>query len=234
MMRRTLILVLLAVMGLSLVAFAAPKIASDTLSYNFGTVLEGTVVTHTFVLTNSGNSALSITGVHTSCGCTTAALTKSTLAPGESVGLTVHFNTAHYQGQVQKTVYVQSNDPSTPQMTLTLAGTVTKLQSYQIAAGDLNDLFYLLVDLRSPDQYAASHLMGAINIPDAQLSSWLDRLPKESLIILYDQDGSLSDKAAQMMNSKGFPAAKSLAGGLKGWMIAYGNKYIIASEKASS
>lgn len=233
-MRRSLILVLLGVMSVSLVAIAAPKIASDTLSYNFGTVLEGTVVTHTFALSNSGDSALSITGVHTSCGCTTAALAKSTLAPGESVGLTVHFNTANYQGQVQKTVYVQSNDPTTPQLTLTITGTVTKLQPYQIAAGDLNDLFYLLVDLRSPDQYAASHLMGAINIPDAQLSSWLDRLPKESLIILYDQDGTLSDTAAQLMNSKGFPAAKSLAGGLNGWIAAYGSKYIISAEKTSS
>ncbi len=230
-MRRTLILALLAVASLGLVTLAAPKIASDTLSYDFGTVLEGTVVSHTFVLTNSGDAPLTVSGVTTSCGCTTAALAKSTLAPGESVDLTVHFNSAHYQGQVQKTVYVRSDDPATPQLTLSLSGTVTALQPYQISAGDLSDLFYLLIDLRSPDDYAASHLMGAINIPDAQLPDRLGQLPKESLIILYDQDGSLSDKAAQMMNSNGFPAAKSLAGGFAGWVSAYGDKYVVSSDK---
>jgi len=230
-MQKTLILAALAVVSLGLVALGAPKIATDTLTYDFGTVLEGTVVSHTFVLTNSGDAALSISGVQTTCGCTTAALAKSTLAPGESVDLTVHFNTAHYQGQVQKTVYVRSNDPATPQLTLSLSGTVSKLEPYQISAGDLNDLFYLLIDLRSPDDYAASHLMGAINIPDEQLASWLDRLPKESLIILYGADGSLSDKAAQMMNGKGFPAAKSLAGGFAAWQAAYGDKYVMSSDK---
>lgn len=229
-MRKTLILAVLTVVGLGLVALGAPKISSDTMSYDFGTVLEGTVVSHTFVLTNSGDTALSISGVQTTCGCTTAALAKSTLAPGESVDLTVHFNTAHYQGQVQKTVYVRSDDPASPQLTLSLAGTVTKLQSYQISAGDLSDLFYLLIDLRSADAYTAAHLMGAISIPNDQLAGWLDRLPKESLIILYDADGSLADQAAQMMTGKGFPAAKSLAGGFQGWKTAYGDKYVVSSE----
>jgi len=229
-MRKTLILALLAVVGLGLVALGAPKISSDTMSYDFGTVLEGTVVSHTFVLTNSGDTALSISGVQTTCGCTTAALAKSTLAPGESVDLTVHFNTAHYQGQVQKTVYVRSDDPATPQLTLSLAGTVTKLQPYQVSAGDLSDLYYLLIDLRGADAYAAAHLMGAISIPNDQLAGWLDRLPKESLIILYDADGSLADQAAQMMNGEGFPAAKSLAGGFQGWKAAYGDKYVVSSE----
>jgi rhodanese-related sulfurtransferase len=46
------------------------------------------------------------------------------------------------------------------------------------------------------------------------------------LIILYDEDGTLSDKAAQMLNETGFPEAKSLLGGLNEWTRQFKDKFI--------
>lgn len=229
-MKRTLVVALFILVGLGLAALGAPKISVDQTHYDFGEVVAGIAITHTFVLTDAGDQPLIINRVWTSCGCTTTALSKTTLAPGESVDLTVTFNSTGYTGKVGKTITVESNDPVTPQLTLVITGTVKRGEPYNISAADLNYLFYVLIDLRSPKEYAASHLLGALNIPYDTLDTWLDKLPKGVLIILYDDDGSLSDKAAQMMNKAGFPQAKSLLGGLNEWMRIYKNRFVFTAK----
>jgi len=222
-------LVLLVVLS-GVGAFAAPQITVDEAVYQFGAVLEGAMVTHTFVLTNAGDETLVITNVSTTCGCTTADLVKKTLTSGESVNLDVRFDSVGYGGQtITKLITVNSNDPVQPQFVLRIQGTVNKKQQYNIASGDLIYLFFLLIDLRAPEAYAASHMLGAISIPYDELNDWTDRLPTGVLIILYDQDGKLSDEAAQMLNKNGFPEAKSLLGGLNEWTRTYKDKFIFTA-----
>jgi len=229
-MKRILLFAALLAMGIGAMGFAAPKISVDHAVYDFGEVIAGMTVTHTFVLTNAGDAPLVISRVWTSCGCTTTALPKTTIAPGESVDLTVTFNSTGYRGKVGKSIYIKSNDPVTPRLTLVMTGTVKRGAPYNISAADLNYLFYILIDLREPSDYAKMHLLGAINIPYEQLSDWVDKLPKGVLIILYDQDGSLSDEAAQTLNAVGFPQAKSLLGGLNEWMRIYKDRFIFTAE----
>ncbi len=225
-MRKIGLVTLFIVLGLGMAVWAGPKISVDASVYNFGEVLEGIAVVHTFVLQNVGDEPLKIGDIQVSCGCTTTSLAKSTLEPGESVDLEVTFDTAGFGGKMVKNIYVESNDPTTPKFVLQLVGTVRRPQRYNIAVSDLNYLFYLLIDLRTPEEYAASHLLGAINIPYGELDDWKDRLPKGVLIILYDEDGTLSDKAAQALNADGYPQAKSLLGGLKEWVRQFKDKFI--------
>ena len=229
-MKRIVVSLALLVVLSAVGVLAAPQITVDNAVYEFGTVLEGVVVTHTFVLTNNGGGTLAISSVRTSCGCTTTDLAKKDLAPGESVNLDAVFDTVGYGGRtITKMIYVESNDPAAPKFVLQIKGTVNRAQQYNIASGDLNYLFFLLVDLRDPDVYVASHMLGAINIPYAELDDWTDRLPTGVLIILYDQDGVLSDQAAQMLNKNGFPEAKSLLGGLDEWTRTYKDKFIFTA-----
>ena len=226
-MKRIVVSVLLLVVLSGVAVLAAPQITVDDNVYQFGTVLEGVVVTHTFVLTNAGDETLQIGNVRTSCGCTTTDLAKKSLAPGESVNLNAVFDSVGYGGRtVTKMIYVESNDPAHPELVLQIKGTVNRAQKYNIACSDLNYLYFLLVDLRDPDVYAASHILGAINIPYDELNDWTDRLPKGVLIILYDEDGKQSDQAAQMLNKNGFPEAKSLLGGLSMWKSTFKDKFI--------
>ncbi len=227
-MKKIGLVMLVIVLGLGMVAWASPKISVDAAVYNFGEVLEGIAVVHTFVLQNVGDEPLKIGDIRVSCGCTTTSLAKSTLAPGESVELGVTFDSAGFGGKMVKNIYVESNDPATPKLVLQLVGTVKRPQPYNIAVSDLNYLFYLLVDLRTPEEYATAHLLGAINIPYAELNEWMDRLPKGVLIILYDEDGTLSDQAAQALNKNGYPQAKSLLGGLNEWMRQFKDKFIFS------
>ncbi len=228
-MKRVVILTLIAVMALGVTLVAAPKIAVDNAVYDFGTVLEGVFVTHKFILSNVGDELLTITNVRVDCGCTGTDLSKTNLEPGESVELEANLDTLRYRGRISKSIHVESNDPENARLTLRLTGIVTQQASYHIVISDLNYLFYLLIDLRDPEDYAASHLMGAINIPLAELGDWVSRLPQGVLIILYDQDGMQGDLAAQVLIDKGFPDTKSLMGGFDEWMNVYKEKFTLST-----
>ncbi len=232
-MKRIAALTLIVIVGLGVTLVAAPKIQVDHPVYDFGEVLEGFPVTHTFVLSNLGDETLTISRVWASCGCTTTALAKTSLAPGESVDLDAILNTAELSGDIRnKSIYIESNDPVNPTLTLRIIGSVAqgeKKQTYHIPVDDLSYYFYILIDLRDPEHYAASHLMGAINVPLSELADWINPLPRETFIILYDQDGSLSDEAAQDLNGSGFPNAWSLFGGLNEWMRRLDDRFLLST-----
>lgn len=51
--------------------------------------------------------------------------------------------------------------------------------------GKLDSGQVVLVDVRSKDSYDKSHAVGAISIPEAELSSRLNELPRDKEIVLY-------------------------------------------------
>ena len=222
---------LLPIVIMGVLVVAAPKIEVDDPIFDFGEVLEGIAVSHTFVLTNGGDEPLMIEKVLAACGCTTTALAKDTLEPGETVGLEALVDTAGFGGNINKSISVYTNDPETEKLTLRVTGNVKQAEAYHVAVSDLDYLFYLLIDLREEEDYTAGHLMGAINIPYTQLEEWIDRLPTGVLVILYDQDGSLSDLAAQTMEEAGFYEARSLLGGLNEWTRQFKDKYVLVANE---
>jgi len=226
-MRRSMVLVSLAVLFLSVIGVATPKIRVDSETYDFGSVIAGTFVSHRFIITNIGDSPLTIKNVRTSCGCTVVDLQKQVLAAGESEELQADLSTFGYHGRIEKRIYVESDDHSNALVTLRLTGVVEPAQPYHMAIGDLEYMFYLLIDIRDPDAYAAAHLMGAMSIPYEQLGEWTDRFPKKALVILYDDDGTLSDPAAKALNDEGWTNVKSLMGGLDEWMNVLGDEFIL-------
>jgi rhodanese-related sulfurtransferase len=230
-MKTASILVLASVL-FAVTVSAAPVLSVDNAAYDFGSVIEGTIVTHKFILTNTGDETLTISKVRASCGCTTTGLSDSTLGPGESVDLEARVDTTSFSGQIGKAVYVDSNDPATPTLTLRITGTVIKgdIKTYNVTPGDVAYLLYLLVDLRQPDEYAAGHLVGAVNIPYDELSQWIDRLPNGLLIVFYDQDGTDGDAAAEMLIAAGFSNVESLYGGLDNWLLQYGDDLLFSDE----
>jgi len=110
--------------GLSQVEAANPRISFQEKDYNFGTVKEGTEVTHEFSFRNAGDADLVITDVKTSCGCTAAVTSAKTVAPGEKGTLKVTFNTRGRRGHQTKTITVSSNDPEQPRAAVRIAGEV--------------------------------------------------------------------------------------------------------------
>jgi hypothetical protein len=121
---RAVVLALLAP-ALCLVQLQAqPRLAVDDPIHDFGRLAADAVVSHRFRLRNAGNAPLAISKVNVSCGCTTTAVGKETLAPGEETTLEATFHASGDQGPVRKVMQVLSNDPASPSFTLTFVANV--------------------------------------------------------------------------------------------------------------
>jgi rhodanese-related sulfurtransferase len=75
-----------------------------------------------------------------------------------------------------------------------------------------------LVDVREPVEYASGHLAGSVNIPQAELASRLDELPRDRPLVTVCLSGARSYRSAQFLAQVGFDRISSLSGGLLGWV----------------
>jgi hypothetical protein len=76
---------------------------------------------------NKGDAPIHIKAVKPSCGCTTAALAKNDVAPGEKGAITATFNIGDRTGVQVKTVTVETDDPKAPQTVLTFKATIAQM-----------------------------------------------------------------------------------------------------------
>lgn len=77
-----------------------------------------------------------------------------------------------------------------------------------------------LLDVREPEEYHHGHVPGAVNIPQADLATRLDEIPRDRLIITICQAGMRSLRAAQFLKQQGFENVVSGAGGTDAWVGA--------------
>lgn len=86
------------------------------------------------------------------------------------------------------------------------------------------DLPYLLLDLRDRDEYDQSHIISALNYPNAMLSRSINNETPEMLayknqpgkiILVYDDDERIAPKAATTLVQRGYDNLFLLSGGLK-------------------
>jgi hypothetical protein len=85
----------------------------------------------TFKYENKGTKPIHINAVRTSCGCTTAALAKNDVAPGEKGEIVATLKTGDRTGLQQKTVTVETDDPKQPQTVLTLKAMIAQILDLQ-------------------------------------------------------------------------------------------------------
>lgn len=89
---------------------SGPAITWEKSVYDFGDVVQGDKVEHTFKFKNTGNESLIITNVQVTCGCTTPkGWARDPIAPGQSGEITVAFNSLGKFGKQNKVVTVVSN-----------------------------------------------------------------------------------------------------------------------------
>ena len=117
-----------------------PKASSQQMEFDFGTVEQGQIATHNFMLVNNGDDILKITDVHASCGCTAAKPDKNELAPGESINIKVEFNSAGKMGKQEKWIYVKTSDPNNKELKFKLTGNV--LEVSEVKDGPIPPLLY--------------------------------------------------------------------------------------------
>ena len=90
-----------------------PPIAKfDTLFHDFGTLVQGESVSHTFKFINQGKSDLIIYDAYSTCGCTVPQYTKEPLKYNAEGKLEVIFNSEGKRGVQYKMVNLKLNTPS--------------------------------------------------------------------------------------------------------------------------
>jgi hypothetical protein len=94
----------------------------DGLQHDFGTVARGAKVEHRFVLTNLYKEDIHISGVRSSCGCTSPEITRQTLKTYEKSEIIAKFNTHSFLGQKSATVTVTIDQPYFAEVQLQIAG----------------------------------------------------------------------------------------------------------------
>jgi len=81
----------------------------DSLSRNYGTIIEGEKLNVTFRFRNIGSSPLVIGHVQPSCGCTIAEQPQGAIAPGKEGQIRATFNSQGRTGVNHKTLFVTAN-----------------------------------------------------------------------------------------------------------------------------
>lgn len=100
---------------------------ADSYNWDFGKVKEGQIAEHVFTLKNKSNKVLTITGINTSCSCTSSEIKDKTLLPGKSTKVTVRFNSKGYvPAKISQHVYVNTDNPDNPVLKFKIQAEIVK------------------------------------------------------------------------------------------------------------
>jgi glyoxylase-like metal-dependent hydrolase (beta-lactamase superfamily II)/rhodanese-related sulfurtransferase len=80
----------------------------------------------------------------------------------------------------------------------------------------------LVVDVREPEEFEGGHVPGAVNLPQAELATRLDEVPRDRPLFVICQGGFRSLRAAQFLSQCGLTDVASVKGGTAAWRDAGG------------
>lgn len=77
----------------------------------------------------------------------------------------------------------------------------------------------LILDVRSPAEYASGHIPGALNIPQTEITQRLDEIPaaKSAEIVVHCQGGGRAAAAERTLAAAGYTNLRDLSGHMKAW-----------------
>jgi rhodanese-related sulfurtransferase len=81
-----------------------------------------------------------------------------------------------------------------------------------------NDQSLFVLDVRTPKEYAAGHVPGAVNVPYDQVASHLAEIPKDKDVVLYCQSGRRAGLAAAVLEANGYTKLEHLQGDIQAWL----------------
>ena len=106
-----------------------------------------------------------------------------------------------------------------------LFGQTNKFKTVDVAefANAVSDTSYVVLDVRTPAEYAEGHIPGThFNIDvldDSYTEKALMMLPKDKPVALYCRSGNRSKNAARILAEKGYQVLE-LGSGFSGWVAA--------------
>jgi phage shock protein E len=75
---------------------------------------------------------------------------------------------------------------------------------------------HLLLDVRTPGEFAEGYIPGAVNISLQTLAQRLDEVPQDQPVVIYCRSGNRSAEAAEILRAAGYSEVYDL-GGIIDW-----------------
>ncbi|MDM7861798.1 rhodanese-like domain-containing protein [Alteromonas sp. ASW11-36] len=81
---------------------------------------------------------------------------------------------------------------------------------------------WLIIDVRSAEEYAEGHVPGAINIPHTDMAAQMSTIQtyKDKPVVVYCRSGYRAGKAADVLIEADFSDVRHLEGDIMGWRNA--------------
>lgn len=85
-----------------------------------------------------------------------------------------------------------------------------------------NSRDWLILDVRTAEEYAAGHVPGAVNVPHTALASQIESLSvyKGRPVVVYCRSGRRAGIAADILQANAFVDVRHLEGDMSGWTAA--------------
>jgi phage shock protein E len=80
------------------------------------------------------------------------------------------------------------------------------------------DAALLVLDVRTPEEYASGHVPGAVNIPYDQLPARIAEVPRDRDVVLYCRSGRRAALAAEVLAGQGYGGLGHLEGDIQEWV----------------
>lgn len=172
-----------------------PHLNMSQESWDAGTIVQGEVVTKTFILTNAGEADLSINKVRPSCGCLAVFTFNPRLSPGQSTELKATFDSKGLKGDFEKYIYIESNDPDAPHKVVTITGRAEVLPRISIlieprswnfvsSLPEQPSIFKFAIENRGKDTLRITSIEASSGLMDASISSAQIKSRKASVVSL--------------------------------------------------
>ena len=101
-----------------------PLAYTDAPEYDFGKVIGGSLIKHTFTIKNIGQKPLKIISLKETCACTASVLSQDEILPGKTGNISAVLTVPPGNRRVQESIHVFTDDPVQNTLKLTLTGEV--------------------------------------------------------------------------------------------------------------
>ena len=109
--------------------------------FNFGTMLHGESMSHTFIFRNVGDGPLNLDMGSSTCKCTVGDLKSSILQPGEETEVTLTWNAVSISSDFGQSATIHTSAPDSPEVQLRVRGQIADsfvIEPAELSLGELS------------------------------------------------------------------------------------------------
>jgi rhodanese-related sulfurtransferase len=114
----------------------------------------------------------------------------------------------------------ENTTTETPDLTGQTIQDVTAEEAYALIQHNQGDPTFIIIDVRTPEEFTEGHIEGAININfrSENFRSQIDKLNRNNKYLIYCRTGNRSRGALEMMVEMDFKEVNHLSAGIVKWV----------------